>query len=61
MFTHDGITFQMAQDRRREMVAAAERARLARQARSLAPTPRHPQSRRRARQPIRRLRPQAQS
>ncbi len=36
MYTHHSITFQVAQDRRGDMLAQAEPARLARQTRSLA-------------------------
>jgi len=58
---YTSITFQVAQDRRRDMLAEAERARLARQARSLAQASQPSASRRRARQLVRQLRPQAQS
>lgn len=61
MYTHHSITFQVAQDRRRDMLAEAERARLARQARSLSPASRPSASRRRAWQLVRQLRLQAQS
>ena len=61
MFTHHIITIQFAQDRRRDMLAEAERARLARRARSLALVSQPSVSRRRAWQLVRQLRPQAQS
>jgi hypothetical protein len=56
------INFEVAQDRRREMLAAAERARLVRHARSVARESSQPQqSRRRVRKLLPQLRPQAQS
>jgi len=61
MFTHHIITMQVAQDRRRDMLAEAERARLARQARSLALASQPSASRRRAWQLVRQLRTQAQT
>ena len=60
MFTHHIITMQVAQDRRRDMLAEAERARLARQVRSLALASQPSASRRSAWQLVRQLRPQAQ-
>ena len=61
MYTHHSITVQIAQDRRRDMLAAAERARLARQARSLKSTSQPPATSRRAWRLIRELRPQTES
>jgi hypothetical protein len=61
MYTQYSINLGVAQDRRREMLADAERARMARYARSLAQVSQPPQSRRGARQLLRRLVPQAQS
>ena len=61
MYTHYSINFEVAQDRRREMLAEAERARLARHARCLAHASQPPQSRRRAWRLLRQLVPQAQS
>lgn len=61
MYIHDSITFQVAGDKRRDLLAEAERARLARQARSLARASQPRASRRSARQLVRQLRPQAQS
>jgi len=61
MFTHHFITIQVVQDRRRDMLAEAERARLARRARSLARVTQPSASRCRAWQLVRQLRPQAQS
>jgi hypothetical protein len=55
------INFEVAQDRRREMLAAAERARLVRHARSVARESQPQQSRRRVRKLLPQLRPQAQS
>ena len=61
MYTQYSINLEIAQDRRREMLAEAERARLARQARSLARISQPRQSRRRAWQLVSQPVPQAQS
>jgi hypothetical protein len=60
MYFHDTITSQNGLARRRDMLARAERARLGRQAKSLALAANPPASRRRAWQLVRPLRPQAQ-
>jgi hypothetical protein len=61
MYIQYSINFEVAQDRRREMLAEAEGARLARHAISLARVSQPRQSRRRARRLLRQLVPQAQS
>jgi hypothetical protein len=61
MYTHHSITLQVAEDRRRDMLAAAERARLARQARTVARARQPRSSRRGVWQLVWQLRPQAQS
>lgn len=61
MYTHHSITLQVAEDRRRDMLAAAERARLARQARTVARTRQPRSSSRGGWQLVWQPRPQAQS
>ena len=61
MYANDCITFQLAQYKRRDMLAEAERARLGRQASSLTRRSQPRPNRRAARRLVRQLRPQTQS
>jgi hypothetical protein len=61
MYNHYSLTLAVGQARHREMVAAAERARLVRRAKSLARVAAPPRTQRRVRHLLRQLRPQAQS
>jgi hypothetical protein len=61
MYTNDSVNFQVAQNKRRDMLAEGERARLGRQACSLTRQSQPRPSRRSRRRLVRQLRPQAQS
>jgi hypothetical protein len=61
MYTHHSISLQVANNRKRDLLAEAERARLARQAVSVTRVSQPPARRRSARRLIRQLLPQAQS
>jgi hypothetical protein len=61
MYANHSITLQLAQNKRRDMLAEAERARLGRQASSLTRQSQPRPNRRSARRLVWQLRPQAQS